>query len=126
MAHSPTPTRADEWRPIFLEALRNSGNVRAACKAAGLSRQAVYMHRRRSREFAAAWDEAMDDAVDMLEAIAIDRARKQGDTLLIFLLKAHRPAKYRETVRTQHTGPDDAPVRFTLDFGKSPTRPDDA
>ena len=36
----------------------------------------------------------------MLHAIAMERARKQSDTMLIFLLKAHRPAVYRETVRT--------------------------
>jgi len=119
------PPRANEWRPIFLEALRNSGNVRAACKAAGVSRQAAYASKDRSEVFAKAWDDALDDAIDALEATAIDRARKQSDALLMFLLKAHRPAKYRETVRTQHTGPDDEPLRFTLDFPK-PDKPSDA
>lgn len=112
------PSHADEWRPVFVEALRNSANVRAACKAAGVSREAAYKSRRRSSAFAKAWNEALEDAVDMLEAIAIDRARKQSDLLLIFLLKAHRPAKYRETIRTQHTGADDEPLRFTLDIRK--------
>lgn len=95
-----TPKKADEWRPVFLEALRNSANIRVACRAAGISRQAAYKARAASEEFRAAWDEALEDAIDMLEAIAQDRARKQSDTLMIFLLKAHRPEKYRETTRS--------------------------
>jgi hypothetical protein len=45
------------------------------------------------------WDEALEDACDILEAEAWKRARDKSDLLLIFLLKAHRPAKYRETTR---------------------------
>jgi hypothetical protein len=73
-----------------------TANVRAACDAAGVSRPVVYAHRARSQEFAAAWDVALEDACDRLEMIALERARSVSDTLLIFLLKAHRPAKYRE------------------------------
>ena len=32
------------------------------------------------------------------------------DTLLIFLLKAARPQKYRHYVRQEHTGPDGTPL----------------
>jgi predicted MPP superfamily phosphohydrolase len=88
--------KADEWRPIFLKVLRNTANVRAACEKAGVTRQAAYKSRNASEEFRAQWDEAIEDAVDVLEAVAQDRARKTSDTLLIFLLKAHRPDKYRE------------------------------
>jgi hypothetical protein len=95
---------AGEWRPPFLAALRNSGNVRAACKAAGISRQAAYKHRESSQEFRAAWDDAIEDACDILEAEAWQRGRKSSDTLLIFLLKAHRPEKYREVIKQEHGG----------------------
>ena len=98
--------RACEWRGIFLEALRNSANVRAACKTAGISRSTAYSAKKRSERFRKAWEQAIEDAVDTLEAVAMDRARKQSDSLLMFMLKAHRPAKYRETIRTQHTGPE--------------------
>ena len=94
-----SPKKADEWRPVFLEVLRNSANVRAACQKAGITRQAAYKSRAASDEFRAEWDVAIEDAIDVLEAVAQDRARKSSDTLLIFLLKAHRPAKYRETTR---------------------------
>lgn len=88
------------WRGVFLEALRDSGNVRFATQKAGVSRDAAYKARERSPDFSAAWDVAIDEAVDLLEASAWQRARVTSDTLLIFLLKAHRPAKYREPKNT--------------------------
>jgi hypothetical protein len=102
---TPKSTRRTvlEWRPAFLTTLRNTGNIRAACQTAGISRQLAYDHRARSQEFAAQWDEALQDAIDGLEAVAINRARTSSDTLLIFLLKAHRPEKYRETINQHHT-----------------------
>ena len=118
--------RACEWRGIFLEALRNSANVRAACKTAGISRSTAYSAKKRSERFRKAWEQAIEDAVDTLEAVAMDRARKQSDSLLMFMLKAHRPAKYRETIRTQHTGPNDEPIKITFDLGKRrESEPDD-
>jgi hypothetical protein len=38
-----------------------------------------------------------------------------SDTLMIFLLKAHRPKKFRENVRHEHTGDGGGPVLFDLD-----------
>jgi hypothetical protein len=87
-----------EWRPAFLAALRNSGNVRAACRAADVSRQTVYEHRATDPEFAAAWQETLEEALDVLEAAAWSRAATSSDTLLMFLLRAHRPEVYRERV----------------------------
>lgn len=102
---------ADEWRPAFLAALRNSGNVRASCQAAKISREAAYSARANAPEFAAEWDSALEDAIDVLEATARQRAQASSDTLLIFLLKAHRPEKYRETTRQEISGPGGGPVQ---------------
>ena len=98
------PKRATEWRPPFLLTLRNTGNVRLACQAAGISRKSAYGARLQSPEFAEQWAEAMEDAIDVREAIAVDRAKKMSDVLLIFLLKSHRPNVYRETLnlRIEH------------------------
>ena len=103
--------QASEWRPAFIAALRNSGNVRASCHAADVSRETVYNHREASAEFRAAWDSALEDAIDVLEATARQRAQASSDTLLIFLLKAHRPEKYRETTRQEISGPGGGPVQ---------------
>lgn len=103
---------ACEWHPAFLAALRNSGNVRAACQAAGCSREIAYRHRRLEEDFAAQWDEALEEATDVLEGEARRRALSDSDTLLIFLLKSHRPDVYRETSRREITGADGGPVEM--------------
>lgn len=94
--------RTPKKRQLFLEALRNSANVRIACLRSSISRRAAYEWRRDDQEFAREWNDVIEDAVDLLEAEAWQRARGgTSDTLLIFLLKAHRPAVYRETFNHQ-------------------------
>jgi hypothetical protein len=101
------------WIRAFLAALRQCGNVRAACQAAGRNRTYVYLVRQHDRTFRAQWDDALEDAVDALEQAAWERALTgQSDRLTEFLLKAHRPAKCRETVRQEVSGPAGGPVHF--------------
>ncbi len=110
---SPRSRRAN-WRATFLEILSETSNVTAAALAAGVDKKTAYNHRRDDPDFAEAWEDALDDATDALEAEARRRAlrgveepvyqggkkvgtiRKYSDTLLIFLLKGHRPERYRE------------------------------
>lgn len=106
-------SRAD-WGQLFLTELRASGNVRQACEAAGIRRTAAYDYRDDEPAFRAAWDEAMEDACDELEKIARERASRMSDTLLIFLLKAHRPEKYRERFDHQHSGKGGGPIVLNI------------
>src|SRR4051812_1251527 len=62
------------WVKAFLAAFRDTGNVRRACEAAGKSRTVVYEHRKADPGFAAAFDEAREDAADLLEGEARRRA----------------------------------------------------
>ncbi len=79
----------------FLDKLRDNGNVRLACKAAGVPRSTAYRWRTKFKTFADEWDEALEDACDILEGIAWKRAVSgQSDRLLMFLLKAHRPDRF--------------------------------
>jgi hypothetical protein len=78
------------WR-AFLKALAENGVVLTACDASGVSRCRAYQKRREDPKFAAAWEQAIEDAADRLEAEAVKRARKRSDRLLEFLLKARRP-----------------------------------
>lgn len=102
----------------FLEHFAVYGNVTAAAKAAGIERNTVYVWQERDDEFVAAFREAEIKATETLEAEARRRAvdgvvtetpiyvkgehvdtiveTKYSDTLLIFLLKARAPEKYRE------------------------------
>ena len=103
-----------DWKPMFLEQLETRGAISAAAKAAGVSKQAAYKAAKRDPEFKDAWDEAIETACDAMELEARRRAvdgtdrpvfhagkvvghvREYSDQLLIFLLRAHRPQKYRE------------------------------
>lgn len=95
------------WRKRFIAALRDSANVRWACMQAGVTRQAAYQYREDHEKFKAEWDEALEDACDILEGRAWQRS-ETSDPLLIFLLKAHRPGKYRE--RSELTGLNGGPI----------------
>ena len=104
-------TTFTRWRPKFIEVLSNSANVRAACRAAGIDRTTAYRHRARNAAFAEEWDSALKEAGEILEAVAWQRAKEKSDLLLIFLLKALMPEKYRETSVLQHTGAGGGPIQ---------------
>lgn len=110
-------------RAAFLKALEeNGGNITAACKTARYARQTAYEARERDPAFAKAWDEAVERGIDALEDEALRRAhngtlkpvfyrgekcgsvREYSDTLLIFMLKAKRPLKFRDNVAIEHSG----------------------
>lgn len=108
-----THKKADKsWHESFLVSLRENGNVSVAAKAAGVLRKVAYQQRANDPEFAAAWEEAIAEAIERLEDIARKRAERTSDTLLIFLLKAHKPSKYRDNVRVEHSGPDGKPIEY--------------
>jgi hypothetical protein len=100
MSASGGPRRAARraWVPRFLEMLRATSNVRLAADAAGVDRTTPYHLAQRNPAFAAAWAAAEQDATDVLEGEARRRALAGSDALLMFLLKAHRPERYRETL----------------------------
>ena len=108
---------AAERRPrrktVFLEALVVTLNVTLACRRAGIARRTAYDWREADEGFARKWDDAVDEGVDLLEAELHKRAfegverpvyykgeqvgtwRFYSDALAMFLLKAHRPERYR-------------------------------
>lgn len=101
-------------RAAFLKALTDTGNVSAAARAAKASRSRAYQLKAADPEFAAEWTDALETAIDSLDAEARRRAlggvetphfqqgrvagtvRKYSDALLMFLLRAHRPERYRD------------------------------
>lgn len=119
------------WGEAFLKTLANTGVVRVACVAAGVHFTTAYEHRSKDPAFAEAWDTALEEACDALEAEARRRAligterpvfykgqqcgtiREYSDVLLIFLLKANRPEKYRDNFdlrKVLASVPESAPV----------------
>lgn len=137
MSQTPRDTTTEKewqhtWQPVFLKWLRRKGNVTGACDKAKIDRKWAYTVRKQDPDFAAAWDEALDEATERLELEAHRRAhdgttepvfyqgemvgsvRKYSDTLLIFLLKAHKPEKYRDSFKIEHSGKDGGPIPIAL------------
>lgn len=120
-----TLERARPSMILFIERLRDSGNVRASCEAAGLPRSTAYYWRERFVTFRNEWDDAMEDACDILEATAWKRAVKEGsDRLLMFLLKAHRREKYSDRTDLK-VGVTDDVSQLLVSFVESNIKPDD-
>lgn len=106
------------FKTTFLAHFATMGNITAAAEAAGISRRVVYDWQERDQQFSLAFQEANAIATERLEAEAWRRAvdgdvnetpimhggrvittiteHKRSDTLLIFLLKARAPGKYRD------------------------------
>lgn len=109
-----TPYAPTLWEAGFLTALSKCGNVSAACRTAKIDRRSAYDRRAAHPEFKTLWEEALEGYADSLEDEAHRRAvtgtlkpvyqrgekvgtiREYSDTLLVLLLKAARPEKYRE------------------------------
>lgn len=100
----------------FLDALEPTANVAGACRAARISRTIAYEWRAQDPAFATAWQNALDNALDDLEQIAFQRAREGSDQLAMFLLRAHRPEKYREVVNHEASGEVVVKVVYVSDW----------
>ncbi|PYJ23162.1 MAG: hypothetical protein DME99_03680 [Verrucomicrobia bacterium] len=97
-------TRTGRWRALFLKALAKTPSVTFAAKAAGVNRRTVYAHREQDSDFAAKWDDALNQSLDVLEHAVYQRALKDDAQLAMFLLKAHRPSIYRERIEAAVAG----------------------
>lgn len=118
----------DEWIEKFLKALASSPNVTEAANACGIERSTAYRRRNLDPDFAARWDDAIQQSTDKLVGEMYRRAvtgtekpvfylgnecgciREYSDTLAIFLAKAHRPEVYREVVKQEIGAADGSAV----------------
>ncbi len=104
----------DAKKAAFIAAFKERGAVCHACETAKVSRATVYRWREDDDDFAQAWEDVKDAAVEILEKSLYERGigweedvfdkngrhtgtRKRHDTTAaIFWLKGARPHKYRE------------------------------
>lgn len=132
------------WPERFIGALSKHGVVTAAAKAARISRKTVYERRAEDKDFAELWDDAIEQAADMLEREAVRRAytgtlrpiyqggekvgsvREYSDTLMIFLLKGARPGKYRENHKVEVSGPGGGAIPIREIVIERPAAPEEA
>ena len=124
---NPASIRTARRRRLFLAKLGETSIVAEACRAGGAASGSFYNWRYADPQFAADWDRALSEGISTLEDEAIRRARdgvdtpvfyggkqvatarRYSDRLLIFLLKAHRPDRYREPPWWRARANDEAP-----------------
>jgi hypothetical protein len=120
-AFAPVPRlrrRSNGWtaevQRQFIEALAETGSVRAACAKVGRADHGAYLLRRhpRAEEFRRAWDAALDIGMRRIEDVAMDRALHgheqpvysygklvgsrtvYNDRLLMFMLRNRAPERF--------------------------------
>lgn len=114
--------RPDRARETFLSTLADTCNVSEAARAAGIGRRTAYEWREADPAFAAQWADAEQQAADKLEREAWRRAvegtdkpvtfqgvitdtyKEYSDRMLEILLKAHRPEKFTDRSKVEHSG----------------------
>ncbi|GBR09265.1 hypothetical protein [Gluconobacter frateurii] len=133
--------RSRRRKERFLEHLAKSGNVSDSGRLAGVQRSTLYHWKETDAAFASQWEDALEDAADVLEAEARRRAlegydepityagkvvcdpetghplvrKKYSDGLMAFLLRAHRPSRFR-------AGQDEipaAPISINISYDDS-------
>lgn len=126
-------TKLDNIRPEilkkrFLELYENVGSISKTCDMLGMVRRTLYHWKQQDPEFLKLFEEADVRALGLLEDEAIRRAmfgidkpvyqggklagftKEYSDTLLIVLLKARAPHKYKERFAGELTGADGRPL----------------
>ncbi len=116
----------------FLAAVARTGNVTISAEIADVARSAHYQWLEADPVYVEAFEDAMEQAAQRLEAEARRRAeegveepvfykgkkcgviRKYSDTLLIFLLKGAMPDKYKERTSTELTGAGGKPLTVSF------------
>jgi hypothetical protein len=121
IAFTPVPREKDRsngWKPevqlAFIEALADTGSVKAACRAVNRADHGAYQLRRHPEgaEFAAAWEAALAHGIQRIEDVAMDRALNgvevpvysygkligtrvvYNDRLLMFMLRNRAPDRF--------------------------------
>ena len=90
-------------RERFLEVLSTTFNVSRSAKAIGRNRTSLYKLRGTIPEFAAAWDEVIEECLDDVESVVFERALEGKQAVNnIFLLRHRRAHIYGEKFKVEH------------------------
>jgi hypothetical protein len=105
---------SEDWAPVFLAALMEGLTIKHAAQRAGVDITMPYHRRKTDEAFHQAWNEAVEVGTELLEAEAVRRAyhgtvrpvyhkgvrvgsiRDYDSQLMQLMLKARKPAVYRE------------------------------
>ena len=90
-----------EIKTKFLKVYSRTGVLTYSAERAGSTVVQIRKWLSRDEAFAKKFDQMQEKFVDTLEMVAVQRAMEKSDTLLLALLKANRPKKYRENVKME-------------------------
>ena len=97
----------------FLTTLRDTFNVSKAASVISRHRSSLYKLRQSDEDFAAAWDEVIEECLDELEEVVYQRAREGKQALYpIFVLKHRRPDRWGDRLKVEA----DNRVEFVVDL----------
>lgn len=82
----------------FINQLREKATVYHAALVSRISRKTAYQWYQRDQQFAEAWEDAVEDAVDVMETSVYERALAGDNLLSMFWLKRYRP-QFRDKVQ---------------------------
>jgi len=107
----------EDRQGLFLKALGEWGTIHKACRVVGITRHAYRMWVADDPGFSGRVDSAKVDFGESLEDIALDRIKnpdkgKGSDILLIGLLNANLPHKYRPAAALDHDSAKDLIVEW--------------
>ena len=88
--------RKTNTKQQFVAARQLGASVTNAAKHAGVSRGTLYRWRHQDPQFAQDWRQSPDKFVQDLELEALKRAIEGDRSLLVFLLKSHKPQTYNQ------------------------------
>jgi hypothetical protein len=106
-------TYTPEAEQLVLRRLAEGKSIGAACKAAKIARRTYYYWRDDHPEFARLADDAIEDGTDAIEDNALNQAKHGAQTIMVLILKARRPEKYRDRFEAQVSGPGGGPIQIT-------------
>lgn len=124
--------RPEVLKARFLELFANTGSISKTCDLLGMVRRTFYHWKANDLEFKKKFEEVDEMCLGMLEDEAHRRAvlgvdkpvyqggkmvgyvREYSDTMLIVLLKARAPHKYKERFAGELTGADGKPLTGEL------------
>lgn len=96
--------RSHSKRRLFLAEIEKGFSESRAAKIAGESVRFFTKWRDEDENFKLDWEDADKAGLHKLEDVARNRAVKKSDALLVTLLKAKDPKKYRENTSVEHSG----------------------